>query len=89
MKRLNRDAAAIGYLAQHDIRVLDQSDGWNSAGADFDQPWFVNAVILAETELTAAAALAALHRIEKQFGRGTSVTRRAFWILIWWIMAAW
>ena len=34
-----------------------------------DQPWFVNAVILAETELPAAGALAALHRIEKIFGR--------------------
>jgi 2-amino-4-hydroxy-6-hydroxymethyldihydropteridine diphosphokinase len=63
-------AAAIGYLAQHDIRVLDQSRWFETAPVPIsDQPWFVNAVILAETELTAAAALAALHRIEKQFGR--------------------
>ena len=63
-------AAAIGHLAQHDIRVLDQSRWFETAPVPIsDQPWFVNAAILAETELTAAAALAALHRIEEQFGR--------------------
>ena len=63
-------AAAIERLAQHDIRVLDQSRWFETAPVPIsDQPWFVNAVILAETELPAEAALAALHRIEKQFGR--------------------
>ena len=63
-------AAAIEQLAQHDIRVLDQSRWFETAPLPIsDQPWFVNAVILAETELPAAAALAALHRIEKLFGR--------------------
>ena len=63
-------AAAIGLLAKHDIRVLGQSRWFETAPVPIsDQPWFVNAVILAETKLPPAAALAALHWIEKQFGR--------------------
>ncbi len=62
--------AAIGLLAQYDIRVLDHSRWFETAPVPIsDQPWFVNAVILAETEVPAAVALAALHQIEKQFGR--------------------
>ena len=63
-------AAAIGQLARHDIRVLDQSRWFETAPVPIsDQPWFVNVVILAETKLPATAALTALHRIENQFGR--------------------
>ena len=63
-------AAAIKQLTHHDIRVLDQSRWFETAPLPIsDQPWFVNAVILAETELPAAAALVVLHRIEKIFGR--------------------
>ena len=62
--------AAIGQLAQHGINVLDHSRWFETAPVPIsDQPWFVNAVILAETRVPAAAALAVLHRIEKQFGR--------------------
>ena len=34
-----------------------------------DQPWYLNAVAEATTELDAASTLAALHRIERRFGR--------------------
>jgi 2-amino-4-hydroxy-6-hydroxymethyldihydropteridine diphosphokinase len=34
-----------------------------------DQPWFVNAVALVDTELDSAALLAVLHRVEAAFGR--------------------
>ena len=62
--------AAIKQLAQHNIKVLSHSRWFETAPVPIsDQPWFVNAVILAETRLPAAAALAVLHRIEKQFGR--------------------
>ncbi len=62
--------AAIGQLAQHDINVLDHSRWFETAPVPIsDQPWFVNAVLLAETKVPAAATLAALHQIEKQFGR--------------------
>ena len=62
--------AAIGQLAQHDINVLDHSRWFETAPVPIsDQPWFVNAVIVAETRAPAAAVLAVLHRIEKQFGR--------------------
>ena len=62
--------AAIRLLAQHDIRVLDQSRWFETAPVPIsDQPLFVNAVILAETALPAAATLLTLHRIESEFGR--------------------
>ncbi len=63
-------AAAIGLLAKHDIRVLGQSRWFETAPLPIsDQPLFVNAVILAETALTAAGTLLALHQIENEFGR--------------------
>ena len=63
-------AAALEQLAQHDITILEQSRWFETAPVPVsDQPWFVNAVILAETALPAAAVLAALHHIENQFGR--------------------
>ena len=34
-----------------------------------DQPWYLNAVAEATTELDAASTLAALHHIERRFGR--------------------
>ena len=62
--------AAIGQLARHDIRVLDQSRWFETAPVPIsDQPWYVNAVILAETTLPAATTLSVLHQIESQFGR--------------------
>ena len=62
--------AALEQLVQHDITILEQSRWFKTAPVPVsDQPWFVNAVILAETALPAAVVLAALHHIENQFGR--------------------
>jgi len=42
-----------------------------------DQPWFTNAVIAAETELSMHDTLQALHRIESRFGRVRLVRNEA------------
>lgn len=62
--------AALEKLKQHNITILKQSRWFETAPLPVsDQPWFINAVILAETALPAEAVLMALHQIEKQFGR--------------------
>lgn len=62
--------AAVEQLARYKIKILDQSCWFETAPLPIsDQPWFTNAVLLAETKLSAAKTLAALHRIENQFGR--------------------
>ena len=49
--------AALEQLVQHDITILEQSRWFETAPVPVsDQPWFVNAVILAETALPAASA---------------------------------
>ena len=70
--------AAIGQLARHDIQVLDQSRWYETAPVPIsDQPWYINAVIVAETSLTAAATLLVLHQIETRFGRTRNLRNEA------------
>ncbi len=70
--------AAIGLLAQHNIKVLDQSRWFETAPVPIsDQPWYINAVVLAETALTAVATLSVLHQIESQFGRTRNLRNEA------------
>ncbi len=52
------------------LRVVARSRWYESAPVPVsDQPWFVNGVIRAETNLAPAAVLAELHRIEAELGR--------------------
>ena len=68
-------------LTQHDILFWINPDGSKQRRADFGPALVVNAVILVEMELPAAAL--ALHRIEKILGAHvTSATKRVFLILI-------
>ena len=70
--------AAIEQLAHYKIRVLGQSRWYETAPVPIsDQPWFINAVILAETTLPAPTTLSVLHRIESRFGRTRNLRNEA------------
>jgi len=63
-------AAAIDRLAGLGITTLQGSRWFVSAPVPpSDQPWFVNGVIAVATGLEPAALLAALQRVEAEFGR--------------------
>lgn len=70
--------AALAALSAHGIRIVAQSRWFETAPVPIsDQPWFVNAVILAETEMDALATLAVLHVLEAEFGRQRRVRNEA------------
>ena len=70
--------AALAALSAHNIRIVAQSRWFETAPVPIsDQPWFVNAVILAETEMDAPATLAVLHLLEAEFGRQRRVRNEA------------
>ena len=62
--------AALSALADEGVHLLALSNWYESAPVPIsDQPWYLNAVAEATTELDAASTLAALHYIERRFGR--------------------
>ena len=62
--------AAVSALADEGVHLSALSRWYESAPVPIsDQPWYLNAVAEATTELDAASALAALHTIERRFGR--------------------
>jgi 2-amino-4-hydroxy-6-hydroxymethyldihydropteridine diphosphokinase len=62
--------AAIETLAAVGAPVLRQSPWYESAPVPAsDQPWFINAVVVVDSVLSAPKLLQRLHRIEAQFGR--------------------
>lgn len=62
--------AALRALEARGMMVRARSRWYESAPVPpSDQPWFVNGAVSVETELDAAAVLAALHEIEAAFGR--------------------
>jgi len=62
--------AAISALADEGVHLLAMSRWYESAPVPIsDQPWYLNAVAEATTELDAASTLAALHYTERRFGR--------------------
>ena len=70
--------AAIASLADLVIDVVAVSPWYETAPVPVsDQPWFNNAVIAATTSMSAADALAALHRVEARFGRIRTVRNAA------------
>jgi 2-amino-4-hydroxy-6-hydroxymethyldihydropteridine diphosphokinase len=68
---------AIQCLRNHArVRVLERSSLYRTAPLLFtDQPWFINGVVLSETDLSPKDLLDLLHRIESYFGR----TRQIRW----------
>ena len=62
--------AAVVALADEGVHLSALSQWYESAPVPMsDQPWYLNAVAEATTELDAASTLAALHHIERCFGR--------------------
>jgi 2-amino-4-hydroxy-6-hydroxymethyldihydropteridine diphosphokinase len=71
-------AAALDALAREAIKITARSRWYRSSPVPLsDQPWFVNGVIAVETELEPQALLAALHRVEADFGRASPEDRAA------------
>lgn len=63
-------AAALRAIGAAGPRVARRSRWYRSAPVPpSGQPWFVNGVAEVETELSPAALLALLHRVERAFGR--------------------
>ncbi len=70
--------AALRALGKHGCRVVRCSRWYRSAPLPIsDQPWFVNAVVEVETQLTAPDLLDLLHRIEEDFGRSRKARNEA------------
>ena len=62
--------AALRAMDGAGIRVVRRSRWYQSAPVpESDQPWFVNGVAEVKTALDPTSLLAALHRIEADFGR--------------------
>ena len=62
--------AAVSALADEGVHLSTLSNWYESAPLPIsDQPWYLNAVAEATTELDAASTLAALHLVERRFGR--------------------
>jgi 2-amino-4-hydroxy-6-hydroxymethyldihydropteridine diphosphokinase len=62
--------AAVSALAEEGVHLSALSHWYESAPVPIsDQPWYLNAVAEATTELDAASTLLALHQIERRFGR--------------------
>ena len=62
--------AAVSTLADEGVHLLAVSHWYESAPVPIsDQPWYLNAVAEATTDLNAESTLAALHYIERRFGR--------------------
>jgi 2-amino-4-hydroxy-6-hydroxymethyldihydropteridine diphosphokinase len=70
--------AALARLARAEVRIAALSPWYESAPVPpSDQPWYVNAVALIDTELDPAALLSLLQETEKSFGRRRRVRNEA------------
>lgn len=70
--------AALVHLGRLGVTVVECSPWYETAPIPAsDQPWFVNAVARAETALSPAGVLAALHLTEAAFGRHRTVANAA------------
>jgi len=67
--RLGNLRAAIAALEAAGIAVVRRSFAWETPPVPADQPPFLNAAVLAETDLLPAPLLAALKGIEHALGR--------------------
>ena len=67
--------AAIERLCKHPrVRVLKTSSFYRTAPQLFpEQPWFINGVVLCETDLSPSEMLDLIHLIESDFGRDRQI----------------
>ncbi len=69
-------AAALGRLEAGGVRIVRRSSIYETEPLGLvEQPWFLNLVIEAETELSPGALLALTHQVESALGR----TREVRW----------
>lgn len=74
--RAGNIARAIAALAPHGVRVTRQSSLYETEPLEvIDQPWFLNGVIEAETELSPIQLMSTLLEIERGLGRERSVPK--------------
>jgi 2-amino-4-hydroxy-6-hydroxymethyldihydropteridine diphosphokinase len=67
---------AIDLLAEAGLRILRRSHIYETEPQDVrDQPWFLNLVVEAETDLFPKQLLARLQQIERQLGRKRSTPK--------------
>jgi 2-amino-4-hydroxy-6-hydroxymethyldihydropteridine diphosphokinase len=68
--------AAIAALADAAVRVTRVSSFYETEPVDFlEQPWFLNCVVEAETELEPLALLRALREIESRMGNKKTIAK--------------
>jgi 2-amino-4-hydroxy-6-hydroxymethyldihydropteridine diphosphokinase len=68
--------AAIAALAKAGVRVTRVSSFYETEPVDFlEQPWFLNCVLEAETELEPLALLRALREIESRMGNKKTIAK--------------
>jgi 2-amino-4-hydroxy-6-hydroxymethyldihydropteridine diphosphokinase len=67
--RLANLSAAIDLLGEHGVRIVRQSAAWETEPEPPSQPRYLNAVVVAETELEPAELLAVAKDIERLLGR--------------------
>jgi 2-amino-4-hydroxy-6-hydroxymethyldihydropteridine diphosphokinase len=68
-ERENNLREAIRLLQEAGLKITKRSSVYETEPLDYvDQPWFLNAVIEAQTDLSAEKLLAALRQVESQMG---------------------
>lgn len=67
--RLANLRAAVSKLEEAEMAVLERSSVWETEPVPADQPPYLNAAIIAETDLEPHALLGELKRIEFELGR--------------------
>lgn len=71
-------AEAVDTLADGGLTIVKSSRWYETAPVPIsDQPWFLNAVLQIETELSPRDLLVKLHEIEHEFGRVRKVRNEA------------
>lgn len=75
-ERAEQIARAIAALNEAGVRVVRQSSLYRTEPVDFEvQSWFLNCVVVAETELMPRQLLRAVRQVEQELGRRKLVRR--------------
>jgi 2-amino-4-hydroxy-6-hydroxymethyldihydropteridine diphosphokinase len=68
--------SALALLENECVRIVKRSSLYETEPVDMvDQPWFLNSVIEAQTDLSPREVLEAIQRIEERLGRERTIPR--------------